>query len=77
VSASNDCPACPKCTLRCGTRVGPWASIAVARSRSVEHLACSACGHVWRAEADALVQASRADRAWLREQAIAPSTRAT
>ncbi len=64
-TAATDCPACPRCSLPCGSR-----------SKAESHgfrtpglLMCSACGHEWIASAEDYAQAVAADAAWEAEQA--------
>jgi len=68
MSSWNDCPRCPSCTMPCGSRIGPWTSIARARDNGAGYLACTACGHVWHATPEELAQADSADRAWMLRQ---------
>lgn len=56
----HDCPACPRCAVRCGVGLGPNMS----GNLPPGELRCCACGHRWQGTAAELEQAAKADAAY-------------
>ena len=61
---SVDCPACPKCGLRCGTPVEQSPRQDIHMHDPTHNLFCPACGHSWAADVNALRQGWVAWAAW-------------